>query len=163
MAVTTQLSAEYTIQTTTPIVNSSTVDKHGKLRTLFFSHDQDGAGDANSTVTLGKLPAGKVKIIGGLSRMYVNWVTSAQTMDLGWKAYTDLNGDAVALDVDGLVHGLDVDAVGYQDMESNIAAGKLKGGNYTFESRDGVEITALAIAALVDGDDLNGYITYVVD
>ena len=66
MAVTTQLSAEYTIQTTTPIVNSNTVDKHGKLRTLFFTHDQDGAGDANSTVTLGKLPAGKVKIIGGL-------------------------------------------------------------------------------------------------
>ena len=163
MAVTTQLSAEYTIQTTTPIVNSSTVDKHGKLRTLFFSHNQDGAGDANSTVTLGKLPAGKVKIIGGLSRMYVNWVTGSQTMDLGWKAYTDLNGDAVALDVDGLVDGLDVDAVGYQDMESNIAAGKLKGGNYTFESRDGVEITALAIAALVDGDDLCGYITYVID
>ena len=163
MAVTTQLSAEYTIQTTTPIVNSNTVDKHGKLRTLFFSHDQDGAGDANSTVTLGKLPAGKVKIIGGLSRFYCNWVTSSQTMDIGWTAYTDLDGDAVALDVDGMVDGLDVDAVGYFDMESNIAAGKLKGGNYTFESRDGVEITALAIAALVDGDDLNGYITYVVD
>ena len=163
MAVTTQLSAEYTIQTTTPIANSNTVDKHGKLRTLFFTHDQDGAGDANSTVTLGKLPAGKVKIIGGLSRMYVNWVTSSQTMDIGWKAYTDLDGDAVALDVDGLVDGLDVDAVGYFDMESNIAAGKLKGGSYTFESNDGVEITALAIAALVDGDDLCGYITYVID
>jgi hypothetical protein len=163
MAVTTQLSAEYTIQTTTPIVNSNTTDKHGKYRTLFFSHDQDGAGDANSTVTLGKLPAGKVKIIGGLSRFYCNWVTGSQTMDLGWKAYTDLNGDAVALDVDGLVDGLDVDAVGYFDMEGNTAAGKLKGGTYTFESRDGVEITALAIAALVDGDDLCGYITYVID
>ena len=163
MAVTTQLSAEYTIQTTTPIVNSNTVDKHGKLRTLFFSHDQDGAGDANSTVTLGKLPAGKVKILGGLSRFYCNWVTSTQTMDIGWKAYTDLDGDAVALDVDGMVDGLDVDAVGYFDMEGNTAAGKLKGGNYTFESRDGVEITALAIAALADGDDLCGYITYVID
>ena len=163
MAVTTQLSAEYTIQTTTPIVNSNTVDKHGKLRTLFFSHDQDGAGDANSTVTLGKLPGGKVKIIGGLSRFYCNWVTGSQTMDIGWKAYTDLDGDAVALDVDGMVDGLDVDAVGYFDMESNTAAGKLKGGNYTFESRDGVEITALAIAALADGDDLCGYITYVID
>ena len=163
MAVTTQLSAEYTIQTTTPIVNSNTVDKHGKLRTLFFTHDQDGAGDANSTVTLGKLPAGKVKIIGGLSRFYCNWVTSSQTMDIGWSAYTDLDGDAVALDVDGMVDGLDVDAVGYFDMESNIAAGKLKGGNYTFESRDGVIIKALAIAALADGDDLCGYITYVID
>ncbi len=163
MAVTTQKSAEYTIETATPIVKSNTVDKHGKLRTLYFTHDQDGAGDANSTVTLGKLPPGKVKILGGLSRFYCNWVTSSQTMDIGWKAYTDLDGDAVALDVDGLVDGLDVDAVGYFDMESNIAAGKLKGGTYTFESRDGVEITALAISALVDGDDLCGYITYVID
>ena len=48
-------------------------------------------------------------------------------------------------------------------MEGNTAAGKLKGGNYTFESRDGVIIKALAIAALVDGDDLCGYITYVID
>ena len=163
MAVTTQLSAEYTIQTTTPIVNSSTVDKHGKLRTLFFSHDQDGAGDANSTVTLGKLPAGKVKIIGGLSRFYCNWVTSSQTMDIGWAAYTDEDGDDVALDVDGLVDGLDVDAVGYFTMESNIAAGKLLGGTYTFNSNNGVVITAKAIAALADGDDLCGYITYVID
>ena len=34
MAVTTQKSAEYTIETATPIVKSNTVDKHGKLRTL---------------------------------------------------------------------------------------------------------------------------------
>ena len=164
MAVTTQLSAEYTIQTTTPIANSNTVDKHGKLRTLFFTHDQDGAGDANSTVTLGKLPAGKVKIIGGLSRMYVNWVTSSQTMDLGWKAYTDLNGDAVALDVDGLVDGLDVDAVGYFDMEGGLAATKATGGTHVFESKDGVVLRATSQdVALGDGDDLIGWIVYIVD
>ena len=163
MAVTSQLSAEYTIQTTTPIVNSNTVDKHGKLRTLFFTHDQDGVGDAGSLVTLGKLPAGKVKILGGLSRFYCNWVTGSQTMDIGWAAYTDEDGDDVALDVDGLVDGLDVDSVGYFSMESNIAAGKLKGGNYTFNSNDGVVITAKAIGALADGDDLAGVITYVID
>ena len=163
MAVTTQKSTEYTNATATPIVKADTTGDKGKLRTLAFTHDQDGAGDANSTVTLGKLPPGKVKILGGLSRFYCNWVTSSQTMDIGWKAYTDLDGDAVALDVDGLVDGLDVDTVGYFDMESNIAAGKLTGGTYTFESRDGVEITALAIGALVDGDDLCGYITYVID
>ena len=163
MAVTSQLSAEYTIQTTTPIVNSNTVDKHGKLRTLFFTHDQDGVGDAGSLVTLGKLPAGKVKILGGLSRFYCNWVTGSQTMDIGWAAYTDEDGDDVALDVDGLVDGLDVDAVGYFTMESNIAAGKLLGGTYTFNSNNGVVITAKAIAALADGDDLCGYITYVID
>ena len=163
MAVTTQNSTEYTNRIATPLVTADAVNDKGKLRTLTFTHDQDGVGDAGSIVRLGKLPAGKVKIIGLLSRFYCNWVTGSQTMDIGWEAYTDPNGTAVAVDVDGLVDGLDVDAVGYFDMESNIAAGKLKGGNYTFESRDGVEITALAIAALVDGDDLNGYITYVVD
>ena len=163
MAVTTQKSTEYTNATATPVVKNNATEEHGILRVMFFTHNQDGAGDANSTVTLGKLPAGKVKILGGLSRMYVNWVTSSQTMDIGWQAYTDLDGDAVALDVDGMVDGLDVDAVGYFSMEGNTAAGKLKGGNYTFESRDGVIIKALAIAALADGDDLCGYITYVID
>ena len=163
MAVTTQKSTEYTNATATPIVKNSTTEEHGKLRTMFFTHDQDGAGDANSTVTLGKLPAGRVRVIGGLSRFYCNWVTGSQTMDIGWEAFTAQDGTTTAADVDGLVDGLDVDAVGYFDMEGNTAAGKLKGGTYTFESRDGVEITALAIAALVDGDDLCGYITYVID
>jgi hypothetical protein len=84
-------------------------------------------------------------------------------MDIGWEAYTDLDGDAVAADVDGMVDGLSVDTVGYFDMEGNTAATKLLGGNHTFESRDGVVINALAIGALVDGDDLSGVITYIVD
>ena len=163
MAVTTQKSTEYTNATATPIVKNSTTEEHGKLRTMFFTHDQDGAGDANSTVTLGKLPAGRVRVIGGLSRFYCNWVTGSQTMDIGWAAYTDEDGDDVALDVDGLVDGLDVDAVGYFTMASNIAAGQLLGGTYTFNSNNGVVITAKAIAALADGDDLCGYITYVID
>ena len=163
MAVTTQKSTEYTNATATPIVKADTTGDKGKLRTLAFTHDQDGAGDANSTVTLGKLPAGKVKIIGGLSRFYCNWVTSSQTMDIGWEAYTDLDGDTVAADVDGMVDGLDVDSVGYFSMEGNTAATRLLGGNHTFESRDGVVIKALAIGALVDGDDLSGVITYIVD
>ena len=163
MAVTTQKSTEYTNATATPIVKNSTTEEHGKLRTMFFTHDQDGAGDANSTVALGKLPAGRVRVIGGLSRFYCNWVTGSQTMDIGWEAFTAQDGTTTAADVDGLVDGLDVDAVGYFDMEGNTAAGKLKGGTYLFESKDGVVINALAIAALADGDDLVGYITYVID
>ena len=163
MAVTTQNSTEYANRIATPLVTADAVNDKGKLRTLTFTHDQSGVGDAGSIVRLGKLPAGKVKIIGGLSRFYCNWVTGSQTMDIGWEAYTDPNGTAVAVDVDGLVDGLDVDAVGYFDMESNIAAGKLLGGNYTFESKTGVIITAKAIAALAASDDLAGVITYVVD
>ena len=163
MAVTTQNSSEYTNRIATPLVTADAVNDKGKLRSLTFTHDQDGVGDAGSIVRLGKLPAGKVKILGGLSRFYCNWTASSQTMDIGWEAYYDPDGTAVAVDVDGLVDGLDVDAVGYFDMEGNTASGKLLGGNYTFESRDGVIITAKAIGALADGDDLAGVITYIVD
>ena len=163
MAVTTQKSTEYTNATATPIVKNSTTEEHGKLRTMFFTHDQDGAGDANSTVTLGKLPAGRVRVIGGLSRFYCNWTTSSQTMDIGWESFTAQDGTTTAADVDGLVDGLNVDTVGYFSIESALAAEKATGGTHVFESRDGVVINALAISAMVDGDDLVGYITYVVD
>ena len=163
MAVTTQKSTEYTNATATPVVNNTTAEQHGRLRVMFFTHDQDGAGDANSTVTLVKLPPGRVRIIGGLSRFYCNWTTSSQTMDIGWEAYTAQDGTTTAADVDGLVDGLDVDTAGYFSVESALAAEKATGGTHLFESRDGVVINALAISAMVDGDDLVGYITYVID
>ena len=163
MAVTTQNSSEYTNRIATPLVTADAVNDKGKLRSLTFTHDQDGVGDAGSIVRLGKLPAGKVKIVGLLSRFYCNWTAGSMTMDIGWEAYTDPNGTAVAVDVDGLVDGLNVEAAAYFDMEGNTAAGKLLGGNYTFESQSGVIITAKAIGALADGDDLAGVITYIVD
>jgi hypothetical protein len=163
MAVTTQNSTEYTNRIATPLVTADAVNDKGKLRTLTFTHDQDGTGDAGSIVVLGKLPAGKVKIIGGLSRFYCNWTTGSQFMDIGWQAYTSVDGAAVALDVDGMVDNLDVDAAGYQTMEGNTAATKLLGGNHTFHSRDGVIITAKGIEIIAAGDDLAGVITYIVD
>jgi hypothetical protein len=84
-------------------------------------------------------------------------------MDIGWEAYTAQDGTTTAADVDGLVDGLDVDTAGYFSVESALAAEKATGGTHLFESRDGVVINALAISAMVDGDDLVGYITYVID
>ncbi len=162
MAVTTQNSTEYAATLATPLVKASAVSNTGKLRTLAFSFNQSGVGDAGSKIVLGKLPAGTVKIIGGLSRFYCNIVASSATIDIGWQAYNDANGDAVALDVDGMVDGLDVDAVGYQTMEGNTAATKLLGGNHTFSSKDGVIIEIKSVAALANDDDVNGVITYIV-
>ena len=163
MAVTTQNSAEYTNRIATPLVTANAVNDKGKLRSLTFTHNQDGTGDAGSIVVLGKLPAGTVKIIGGSSRFYCNWTDGSNTMDIGWVAYNDADGAEVAVDVDGIVDGLDVDTAGYFSMESNTAAGKLLGGNTTFSSKEGVIITAKSIGALADGDDLSGTITYIVD
>ena len=44
MAVTTQKSTEYTNATADPVVNNESTEFQGRLRVMFFTHDQDGAG-----------------------------------------------------------------------------------------------------------------------
>ena len=163
MAVTTQKSTEYTNATATPVTLNEANVYHGRVRIAHFTHDQDGAGDATSSVALCSLPAGKVKVLLSQSKAYVNWVTSSATLDLGWGAYTNISGTAVAADPDGLVDGLDVDTVGYQTLEGALAGIKATGGTHTFESQGGVVIRATSPTAMVDGDDLVGYLLYVVD
>ena len=162
MAVTTQNSTEYAATIATPLVKATAVSNTGKIRTLAFSFNQDGVGDAGSKIVLGKLPAGTVKIIGGLSRFYCNIVASSATIDIGNQAYVNTSGETVAEDVDSMVDGLDVDTVGYQTMEGNTAATKLLGGNHTFSSKDGVVIEITSVAALADDDDVDGVISYIV-
>ena len=163
MAVTTQKSTEYTNATATPVTLNEANVYHGRVRIAHFTHDQDGVGDAGSSVALCALPAGKVKVLLSQSKAYVNWVTSSATLDLGWDAYTNISGTAVAADPDGLVDGLDVDTVGYQTLEGALAGIKATGGTYTFETQSGVVIRATSPTAMVDGDDLVGYLLYVVD
>lgn len=164
MAVTTQKSVEYTNATATPVVNNNTTEQHGSIRVAFFTHAQVGTGDTGSSVALCRLPAGRVRLLASLSRAYVNWTTSSATLDLGWDAYTDLSSTAVAADPDGLINGLSVDTVGFQTLEGAIAANLLTGGTYVFESKDGVVIRATATDnAQVAGDDLVGYLAYVLD
>ena len=161
---TTQKSTEYTNATADPVVNNESTEMQGRLRVMFFTHDQDGAGAAPSSVALGKLPAGRVRVLLGLSRMYVNWTTGSATIDLGWDAYTDGNGDAVAADSDGLIDGLSVDTAGYFNMEGALAGIKASGGSYVFQSQGGVVIRATCPdVTIVSGDDLVGYIVYVAD
>ncbi|HCQ05099.1 MAG TPA: hypothetical protein DIT99_32555 [Candidatus Latescibacteria bacterium] len=131
---------------------------------MFFTCLQDGAGDATSSVVLGKLPPGRVRVLASLSRAYVNWTTSSAALDLGWDAYTAMNGSTTAADPDGLINGLSVDTVGFQTMEGAIAANLLTGGTYLFESKDGVKIRATSQdTAIATGDDLVGYLAYVLD
>ena len=161
MAVTTQKSNEYTNATANPVVQNAVHDYHGRVRIAYFTHDQDGAGDATSSVALCSLPAGKVRVLLASSSAYVNWTTGSATLDLGWDAYTNTDGTAVSADPDGLVNGLDVDTAGYQTFGAGTAA---TGGTYLFESQGGVVLRATSQdQALASGDDLVGYMMYVVD
>jgi hypothetical protein len=164
MAVTTQNSTEYANTIAVPPVNNNTTEDHGRMRIMFFTCLQDGAGDATSSVILGKLPPGRVRVLASLSRAYVNWTTSSAALDLGWDAYTAMDGSTTAADADGLINGLSVDTVGFQTMEGAIAANLLTGGTYVFESKSGITIRATSQdTAIATGDDLVGYLAYVLD
>jgi len=161
MAVTTQKSTEHTNATATPVTLNPTTDYAGRVRIMYFTHAQSGAGDATSSVALGSLPAGKVKVLLSSSNAYVNWTTSSAKLDLGWDAYTDGDGNSVAADADGLLDGLNVDTAGQFSFGADQAA---TGGTYTFNSKSGVTIRATSQdTAIADGDELVGYILYVVD
>jgi len=168
MAVTTQESTEYTNAfSTVPDVKNDSHDWHGRLRIAYFTHNQSGAGDATSSVALCKLPAGKVRLLLRSSEAYVNWTTASATLDLGWDAYTDENGDAVAADPNGLLAGEAVDTVNYYNLAGSDltkSVTEATGGTYEFNSEDGVVIRATSqTTAIADDDDLVGYLVYVVD
>lgn len=161
MATTTQYSTEYDAANVTKSGNLDTTQIAGRVRCAFFTHAQSGAGDAGSSVALAKLPAGKVRLLASQSKAYVNWTTSSATLDMGWDAYTDENGTAVAADADGIDDGLSVDTAGYQTFGSALTA---TGGTKVFTSSEGVVIRATSTdTAIADGDDLVGCLFYVVD
>ncbi len=163
MAITTQESIEYNkAYTDVPPEKLDTATWKGRVRSMFVSHTQDGVGDIGSSVALCKLPAGKVRLLGRSSQLYVNWVTGSETMDAGWDAYTDEDGNTVAADPNGLDAAVDVDAVGYFPLCSVQVA--LDAGTYLFDSKDGVTIRVTSpTVALADGDTIAGVIYYVTD
>jgi hypothetical protein len=166
MGVTTQESVQYANAFTDQPREMNPVSQWGgKVQFAFFSHDQSGAGDATSSVALAKLPPGRVRLVLGLSQAYVNWTTGSATLDLGWDAYTDLAGAAVAADPDGLCDGIDVDTVGLRTFSTGAVAANIATG-YTkeFLSKEGVVIRATSQdQAIASGDDLVGWLAYVCD
>ena len=162
MAVTTQESTEYAnIESTVPVVLNSPAEVHGNVKIAYFTCNQSGAGDATSSFALVRLPAGRVRLLAKSSSAYVNWTTASATIDLGWDAYTDFNGDTVAADVNGIDDGVSVESAGTINFGAALNA---TGGSKVFESKDGVLIRASSTdTAIADDDDLVGYLLYVAD
>lgn len=161
MAVTTQKSTEYTnISATPPTIQDAQVIS-GKLRVAYFKHTQSGAGDATSSAAVAELPPGKVRLLGPLSTLYVNWTTAAATLDAGWDAYTDIDGTAVAADANGIDDGVSVETAGQVTLGSALTA---TGYTKVFESQDGVVIRLTSQdTAIADADTAAGFLVYVVE
>lgn len=101
-----------------------------------FNHAQVVAGDATSVQRLFKIPAGIYRFHrGGQSQVFFSAFGAARVLDIGWEAYLDKNGVAVAADPDGLNVDADVSAAGVVVLGLAIAV-----GYKDFESRDGVWI-----------------------
>lgn len=159
MAVTTQYSAEYDKAYVSETDKLRPNEANGRVKVAYFKHTQSGAGDATSSAALCKLPPGRVRLLGPASSAYVNWTTASATLDVGWDAYTDLAGDAVTADPNGIDDGIAVDTAGFQTFGSALTA---TGGSKVFESQDGVVIRATSQdTAIADGDVIAGYILYV--
>lgn len=123
---------------------------NAKLRIACFDFKQGtGAGTAGSTADLVVLPA-LCRIIPTLSRI----TTSAlgATLDIGLRAYTDVEGNAVVEDDDALGDAISGDATsknfnieGYVDVDSRHS------------------VTVFAKGTLPASATLKGYIAYLAD
>lgn len=173
MAVLTEYSTQYTnAYVTVPPVNNMPSEDGGVLQIKYFAHAFSATADATSSVALFKLPAGRVRLLLPLSWAYINWTTGSQTLDLGWDAYTNMSDATVTADPDGLIDGLDVDALGFRLFVGNatgalntnftVAGPEAQGGTYLFESKSGVVIRATTQdQAGVSGDTIAGFCVYV--
>lgn len=170
MPVTQQIGTEYTKGLTRePRTRLDTTEWHGRVRTMFVSHTQVGAGDATSSALIARLPAGRVRLLLPSSFLYLNWTTASAKLDLGWDAYEDENGATVAADSDGLLDGLDVDTAGVFTMAALITGagvGLTAANGYTrvFSSLSGVDIRATSQdTAIANTNTLAGVLYYVHD
>lgn len=153
-------SVEMTKILAVPKVPLSPIDHHGKLRMAAVTYEQVANGSAGDILQMCKLPAGRVKLHGKLSFLYINLTTASMKVEVGWAAYTNLDDTAVVADPNGLDSTLDVDTAGIFNIGSVLlAAGNVK----TFESTEGVVLTMTLTTDVVAGDDVNGYIAYVSD
>ena len=162
MAVTTENSDQYDESyATVPAKVPETHEWAGRLRIAFFEFTQGGdAGDATSVARLIKLPAGKIRLILPISRVAFSALGSSRTMDLGWEAYTDDDGDSVAADPNGLDDGVDVSSAGSVNPAGTVGTHE----TYLLESRAGVVITAqINDGTIPSAATLMGYFFYVVD
>lgn len=149
-------STEVTALSATPPTIFHASRMFGRQRPFTMSYTQSGAGSIADTVVLAKLPPGYVRIYLPLWYLKFSAAGGTATMSIGWKAYTDVDGNAVAASAAGILAATSVVAAGEftgLELSSVVTAGHME-----FQSRDGVEIYATnAASALPDAWTFNGF------
>lgn len=161
MAVTTEYSTEYTNgEITKPVVANHTTEQHGRVRFARATFVQGAAaGDIGSVQVLLKLPSGRVRVLGHLSRLVTSAFGASRTLSVGYSAYTDVDGAAVAASSAAFASALDVSAAAANTFAAATAA-----GDSLFLSQAGVTIAAVVAGGTIPAAaTINLLLAYVVD
>ena len=152
MAVTNQASVQAAIQANPSTGRLQPADM-GDVRLAYFSHTQAGAGDATSTVDLIRLPAGRVRVIGHLSRVNTSAFGASRTLAIGHAAAFAVGGAAIDADDDAFAAATSVASEG----------GFAGAGFSLIETESGIPVIAtVAGGTIPDGATVEGVIAYMV-
>lgn len=137
------------------------IDDHGKIRIMHFDLPATTVvGDATSTIELGLLPPGRVRILLDLCKIKHSAFGAARTLTVGHRAYqTRPTGNAPEAEALAAftAPALDVSAAGVKVMDTD----PLK---YDVYSVAGVMAVAQVLGGTIPvGATLSGYITYVYE
>ena len=163
MAVTTEQS--------TQVTNQNAANAHlepneiqGRLRVAFFDFTQGAAaGDANSTMDLIHLPAGRVRVMSKLSYITSSAFGASRVLDIGYTAHTDQGGTAVTADPDAIADGLDVSAAADLQMGDSTTTG-VAATTLLLNGQDRVLIQSIVTGGTIPAAaTLNGFLVYVND
>ncbi len=153
-------STQYARALASATTKNSADEYNGRLAPFYFLATQSGAGAAGDDFNLVFLPPGLWRVLLPLS--YVQWdaMSGSRVMDIGYRAYTDINGAAVAADLNYFDDDIDVSSAGQAAMGSDVAVGT--GRTVEFESRTGVVIVATVTGGTIaDAVKLSGFVAAV--
>lgn len=143
-----------------PPIYDEALNYYGKLRILRFNYTTAVLGTIADSVRLVRLPAGKVSVIGPLSRIRNSAGGASLTGSIGNEAYKDKNGNTVVAAVANLASALAWTAAASNELLPTFPAD----GITTFESLGGVIITATTAALQPPaGFQLNGFFVIAVE
>lgn len=147
-----QLSAENTLETAAGPAKLDPASD-GLVHFAYFKHTQVGAGAIGSTVALRKMPAGRVRILGTMSRVNNSAFGASRTLGVGHTGYQGVDGVAVAAAASLLLSAGDVAAAGGLPLV----------GFPVIESMAGFTLLAtVAGGTIPDAATLEGVIAYTV-
>lgn len=133
------------------------IDVSGKLRLLKFDWVAVGAGVTPTTISLTKLPPGRVRVLPWMSRLWHTAFGSSLVCDIGHAAYNTESNAAVAADVDAFTTTI----IDIENAGNNIVL------DATLHQFDLFSMKGIDVIATVTGGDtaaadaLHGYIAYL--